>query len=221
MIIVESLVASVESLVDIWRNRDRLPTVEELRPASCPLCHNPAHGEAGRLGIVGHGTYERQVLGLVSILADIVIHIRRFLCRRCGSTMSVLPDQLHPRRWYAAVVIFEALRLQLVEERSESEIRKRFAPSLDESQWRSLRRWRKELGVTLWACLSARLGFAKDLVTSREEGRRRLLRLASEGAGTSPDDPARGLLRGTVHARSFTWFLGHDAPSALTNRSPP
>ncbi len=207
-IIVQALCDRIEELF----GAARLPSVERLRPSSCPLCGQLAFVAGERLGIVGHGTYRRQVLGLREVEGETIATVRRYLCRGCERTISVLSDHLHPRRWYAAATILEVLKLHLLEGVSEAEIRKRSGVETDSESWRSLRRWRTELLVTLWYWLSRRLGFRKETPT-RSEGRRRLRRLLSEG-------PARSLLRSTVHFRGLSWPLGRDPPEELAAQSP-
>ena len=208
MVIVQALCDRIEELFEA----DRLPPVERLRPDSCPLCGQLAFVPGERLGIVGHGTYRRQVLGVVETGMAAITIVRRYRCRGCERTISVLSDHLHPGRWYAAGTILEALRLHLLEGASEVEIRRRFGIELDAESWRSLRRWRSQLLVTLWYWLARRLGALTEPAT-RSEGRRRLRRLLSEG-------PARSLLRVTVHFRGFVWRLGRDPPEELAAESP-
>lgn len=218
MVIVQAFCDRIEELFD----RARLPPVERLRPRSCPLCGQLAFVPGERFGIVGHGTYRRQVLGVAEADGETIAIVRRYLCRGCRHTINVLSDHLHPGRWYAAGAILEALRLHLLEGVSESEIRRRFGVELDSESWRSLRRWRSELLVTLWYWLSRRLGFRKEAPT-RSEGRRRLGRLLCEAASKEKLDAAtaaRSLLRSTVHFRGRSWPLGHDPPEELVAESP-
>ncbi len=218
VMIVRSLVDRVEELFEVTR----LPSVEELRPASCPLCGELAFSPGERLGIVGHGTYRRQVLGVVDVTGESVTHVRRYLCRGCKRTISVLSDDLHPRRWYAAGSILEALRLQLLEEKSEREIRERFGVVTESESWRSLRRWRSDLLVTLWYWLSRRLGI-RGKARTREEGRQRLRRLFAEAASVVKPGAfcvARSLIRSTVHFQGVAWPLGHDPPEKLRAETP-
>ena len=218
VIIVRALLPSVEEFLDVWRYRERLPSVEELRPTRCPRCGFLAR-EPGRtlLGIVGHGTYSRQVLGLAAWAASVVVFIRRYACRGCAKTISVVPDLIHPRRWYAAQVILESLRLHLIEEKSESEIREHFDVVVDSGCWRSLRRWRSQLLYRLWFWYAKRLG-VKGPATTRSAGCFRLRRLLAEATSpaTEPNltSIARTLLAGTVHDRDVCWPLGHDPPES-------
>jgi hypothetical protein len=219
MMIVQSLLDRIEELFDVTR----LPSVDCLRPTTCPCCGKPAFSLGERLGIVGHGTYRRQVLGLVEASGDGTILVRRYLCQGCKRTMSILSAGLHPSRWYAGGVILEALRLHLLEGQSEREVREHFGIGVDSESWRSLRRWRSQLLVTLWAWLRGRLG-ARGKATSREDGRHRLRQLLSEAG---PDKhfgdaftAARRLLTGTVHSQGLSWPLGHDPPGQLRTESP-
>ena len=218
MIIVRSLVDRIEELFDVVR----LPSVEQLRPSSCPLCGKLAFSPGERLGIVGHGTYRRQVLGVVEVEGESVTLVRRYFCRGCRHTISVLSDDLHPHRWYAAGAILEALRLHLLEGESERQIRERFGVAVDSESWRSLRRWRSELLVTLWYWLGRRLGVQKK-TGARGDGGRRLRRLFSEAAvefSVDGSTAARLLLGSTVHLRGHSWALGRDPPEKLTAELP-
>lgn len=222
VIILRSLVASVEELLDA---AEVLPPVEALRPASCPGCGELAFGAGRPLGIVGHGTYTRQVLGVASAVRDVLVRVRRFLCRGCGKTMSVLADVLYPGCWYAGTVILEALRLHLVAGLSEREVRSRFAVVVGSESWRSLRRWRRELFWPLWGWLAATLG-ARGPARTRDEGRRRVLRLVADALATvggAREDgagarAARRLLAGTVHGRGRCWPLGQAPPDSVAWR---
>ena len=213
MIIVRVLCEHVEELFD----RSRLSSVEALRPSSCPLCGQLAFSAGERLGIVGHGTYRRQVLGYVEFeTADTLV--RRYLCRGCTHTISVLSDHLHPKRWYSGGAILEALKLYLLDGLSEREIRRHFGVVIDSESWRSLRRWRSELLVTLWYWLARRLGVNRK-ARMRPESHQRLRRLFGEAArdkALGSFMTARVLLRSTVHFQGHVWPLGRDPPEILT-----
>jgi hypothetical protein len=205
----------VESVLASFRDRALLPSVDELRPIDCPLCRHLAHRPDERLGIVGHGTYDRQVLGYPE-LGDLTVFLRRYRCLGCGTTISVLPDVLLPWRWYAAPVIFGALWRHLVEEQRASAIRVHYGVAVE--RWRSLRRWRRELLVRLWLLYGARLG-ARGPARTRAEGRRRVVRLHAEAldptAGVTPETAVRQLAASTAHVRGYAWPLGHDPPENL------
>ncbi|MFQ5931307.1 MAG: DUF6431 domain-containing protein [Nitrospiraceae bacterium] len=224
MIIVTHLADSIDELLD---GSETVSCVEATRPTNCPLCGEPARRPgAFRLGIVGHGIYLRQVLGIVEAGAgQCIVKVRRYLCRGCKRTISILPDVLHPRRWYAAGVILEALRLHLVEEKSERQIRRHFGVAVDSESWRSLRRWRWQLLLRLWRWLAAALG-VKGPARTRREGRRRLVRLLAqadelERKGGAGFVVAPRLLLGTVHEQNRCWFSGHVWPGLVPQNLPP
>jgi hypothetical protein len=226
VIILHSLVATVEQLCALSADS---PSLESLRPLFCLLCGQPARNSEGVLQLVGHGMYSRQVRGLVE--TDwIVIWIRRFLCLACGHTMSRLPDWLHPWRWYAGTVIVEALYRHCILLEPAATIGARFGRPHGATEWRSLRRWRKQLlmSPTLWGWLGPRLGFRKP-ATDRADGRNRLLRLLAEGGYVLRSGPAvmddisrvvRRTLQGLVHNRKHAWPLTHFLPGSSPVRAP-
>jgi hypothetical protein len=178
VVIVHSLAISVEQLCA--RSRDA-PCIDCLRPKFCVFCGEPARDARGVLQLVGHGCYSRQVRG-ISETIWIVIWVRRFLCLKCGHTMSLLPDWLHPLRWYAATVIIEALCRHAISGESSSAIGERFGRPCGETAWRSLFRWRRELLISpsLWGWLGPRLGVLKPAF-GRTQCASHLRRLLTEG----------------------------------------
>ena len=159
---------NVEDLVSLTF----LPSVDEDRVASCPGCSHPAHPASGKLGIVGHGTYARQVRGL-SPGGWIIIHVRRYLCLGCRRTISVLPNSLHPGRWHAAAAILRALVEALLLGTSTADLRESLGPGDRAPHWTSVGRWARELGGKLWPWFAPELGHAEGV--PREEFLRRLL----------------------------------------------
>jgi branched-subunit amino acid transport protein len=95
------------------QNLSRVPSTDELRPVQCPSC-GVAAGPPGALRLVGHGRYRRQLLGLPDAPEGVVIFVRRFLCLACRKTASILPEEVHPRRWYAGAAILAALVRYLI-----------------------------------------------------------------------------------------------------------
>src|SRR5262249_23660606 len=182
------------------------------RPRSCSQCGQVAR-DGGRVRVQGHGLYRRQVCGLGE--GWIVIWVRRYLCRDCGHTMSRLPDWLHPWRWYAATAIIEALYRHLIVKGPARTISLRFGRMGGGGEWRSLRRWRKQLLVspTLWGSLGSRLGITEP-AEHRKQGERHLsrllgeMRIAYQSATTVLDKLAtavRRSLSGLVHNRRQAW----------------
>lgn len=218
--ILQTLSVAVDALLELGR---RLPSVDALRPASCPGCGSLAvvPGQR-RLGIVGHGTYERQVLGL-DTPGQVIVPVRRFLCCACLVTTSVLPDVLYPGRWYGAWVILEALVLAFALGVPIEQVRREFGVDADTRGWRSLDRWRRELLAPLWGWLAGGLG-VHGASESRDEARRRLVRLLG-GVGARPErgEGARvgpRLLHGRVHDRLSLWLPEHGRPGADRRESP-
>ena len=195
--------------------------MEELRPPFCTACGQPARA-GGRVWVVGHGCYSRQVRGLGQGWR--VIGVRRYRCRACGHTMSRWPDWLHPWRWYAATVIIEALYRHLILGETARPIGLRFGRPDEASEWRSLRRWRAQLLVspTLWGWLGSRLGISQP-AESRAEGQLSLtrwlgeMRIAWESAAKVLDELAvavRTSLRGLVHNRLQAWPMAQFRPGS-------
>lgn len=224
LIILHSLVAAVEQLCA--KSVDA-PSAEDVRPKFCLICGQAAHSPEGTLKVVGHGSYSRQVRGVVETW--IVIWVRRFLCLACGHTMSMLPDWLHPWRWYAGTVIIEALYRHCILMEPAGSIGALFGRAQDATEWRSLRRWREQLLVspTLWGWLGPRLGIAEP-ASNRAEGRTYLERLLAEGGSIvctgilaieEVSSAARRTLRDLVHDRKRAWPLRSFLPGSLSSGS--
>ena len=218
VVIVHSLAVTVEQLCA--RSPDA-PAIARLRPKSCVCCGEPARNAQGVLQLVGHGMYCRQVRGL-SEAGWFIIWVRRFLCRVCGHTVSLLPDWLHPWRWYAATVIVEALYRHCVISESARVIGVRFGRSADTSTWHSLLRWRRQqlVSMTLWGWLGPRLGIRKPAI-AKPQAAAYVHRLLAEGGlqVRSTVDlvkqlPAavRKTLRDLVHGRKSAGSLGQFLP---------
>jgi hypothetical protein len=221
LIIIHSLAILVEQLC---AKSAGAPSVEEVRPSFCVFCGQAARNAEGVLQLVGHGMYSRQVRGVLEV-GWLIIWIRRFRCLMCGHTTSLLPDWLHPWRWYAGTVIVEGLYRHCILKESAGSIGARFGRPEDATEWRSLRRWRKQLLIspTLWGWLGPRLGITQPAF-HRSEGRIYLQRLLAEGnhmvsAGVQEivdlSAPVRRTLRDLVHNRKYAWPLKHFLPGIL------
>lgn len=165
--------------------------------------------------------YSRQVCGLIET-GWIVIWVRRFLCLVCGHTMSLLPDWLHPWRWYAGTAIIEALYRHCVLLEPASAISGRFGRHPGATEWRSLRRWRAQLlmSPTLWGWLGPRLGVTTP-AGNRREGKIHLERFLAEAGlfaqsgGEIIKDVStavRKSLSDLVHDRKTAWPLRRFLP---------
>ena len=210
VVIVRTFPVAVEDLAD----RSRLPALDELRPRSCPSCGHPARSPGAPMGIVGNGTYRRQVLGVVAATESLVILVRRFLCRGCDVSISVLPDALLPRRWYAGTVMLLALALSLLRGQSASEVRRGLRHRGEAHGWKTLDRWQRQLLAPLWNWVAAQIGFedcgpGADRV-QRSTRLRRLLLLRGVHA-RSPDadieQAACALAMNTTHTQAESWQI--------------
>jgi len=166
------------------------------------------------MGIVGNGTYSRQVLGLVAASESLVILVRRYLCRGCRGSISVLPDALFPRRWYAGGAMLLALVHSLLLGKSADAVRRRLTQRGEAHGWKSLERWQGQLLAPLWSWVAGQIGFADRGPESdrpQRAGRlRRLLGLHGVHA-RSPDaaieQAACALVMNTAHSRAKSWLL--------------
>lgn len=196
MINVSAFAVDVEDLTDL----NRLPSVDQLRPSSCPRCGAPSCPPGKSLGIVGHGTYRRQVRGLAP--GDwAIIFVRRYLCRCCGGTISVLPDELLPRRWYTGGAILRVLVDVLVRGITVAALRSIVGPGERSPHWTSPGRWASQLGTSLWQWRAAELANRKSLDAGVLI--QRLMNLAGadiRGPSTDLEAAARFLVTGTSHA---------------------
>ena len=228
MVILHALVVLVEQLCA--KSADG-PSLEKLRPIYCsnPKCGAPARNSEGILQLVGHGVYLRQVRGLTGV-GWIEIWIRRFRCLVCGCTMSVLPDWLHPWRWYAAPVILEALYRRCILGETACSIGKRFGRPIDATEWRSLRRWRLQVLIspTLWGWLGSRLGIVEP-ARDRPKAAAYLIRLLGSAGQQALSGiegvreislTARRTLSNLIHNRKIAWLAGHFPPGVESRGSP-
>ena len=163
---------------------------------------------------MGHGTYLRQVLGRLSAAKALVIRVRRYLCRGCKRTISVLPDALLPGRWYAATVILLALTLSLLCGVSAREVRRRLGEPGETSGWKTLLRWQRQLLSPLWSWVAAQLGCAGCGPgagrVQRMDRLRKLLSLRGADARSPTGEIERvacALASGSAHARGQSWEI--------------
>ena len=125
------------------------PPVEDVRPASCPVCHAASRPAGGPLGLHGHGLRSRQLRGPPAPGAppgDCVIQARRYACQHCPAILTVVPCETVPRRHYAATAIAFALALYGVCNQSHADVRAQVSPSKivgvrAARRWSTLSRW--------------------------------------------------------------------------------
>lgn len=134
---------------------DRLPEVDDVRPASCRSCSHPAKTH-GRVWVQGHGKGTRQVV-VVPAVGDEPATVdeswkRRFRCVRCHAVVVVLPPGVMPRFLYCAAAIVVAwflvepapLGLGLTHEQAyarQGMFRCTRWREASKYRWRSLGRW--------------------------------------------------------------------------------
>jgi hypothetical protein len=79
----------------IQRYTEEIADVDRYRPDHCPQCESPSP-------LTGHGFYRRT---LVDLAFDGIIRVRRYLCRSCRRTTSLLPDLALPWLRFSVSVI--------------------------------------------------------------------------------------------------------------------
>ena len=144
-----SKIRIVQAELDVKLWRDRLPTVDEVRPGRCPGCDAPSRPSGRNLGLHGHGLRERDQWGPVQLDAVATafgILARRYRCQSCGAVIVVLPRGAVRRRLYSAGAIAFALGLWAVGGLAPAAVRERVSPHrfvgpTAAGGWASLRRW--------------------------------------------------------------------------------
>jgi Domain of unknown function (DUF6431) len=160
---------------------------DRYRPDRCPLCQ-------ARCCLLAHGFYYRT---LVHLDFDDSIPIRRYLCRLCRRTVSLLPDFVLPYLRHSIVIISLFLVCRLLAGRSLREAAQAaFQPSMPYQRaqfW--VRRFRKQAAGLCAALGSLTAGvIAADFVT------RALQMLEAIGWST-----AHGFLFGALRMHILGW----------------
>lgn len=204
------------SLLEV-ENPSRVPAPSTLRPRHCPCCGSAA-GSPGSPRLVGHGLYRRQVLGHADSPKGAEIYIRRFLCLSCGVTISILPDELLPGRWYVAGTILIALVLHLLAGQCAHALRRAFGSASESRRWRSLERWARHSFDELWPWKAAEIAWSKGAALDSRDSRASMLRRFLNHLGaTNPYPPdqcraaARRVAAGMVHTRDRSWLMSRTA----------
>jgi len=165
------------------------PSVSDVRPARCPACGAASRPVGSALVVWGHGTRERTLWGPMTPEASptqITIQVRRYLCRACGVTCTVVPQGVAARYRYTGAAIALALGLWSVLRWPPAKVRTAISPwsTVGASQvgrWRSLGRWTRDItrgrllgGVTFYSSYAR--GPIRDIAT----------RIAQLAAGRGP-----------------------------------
>ncbi len=136
----------VYSAVEVKNWAEKVPGVEQARPACCSRCGVASRPPGAAIAVVGHGLRRRQVRGPAEATGEPEIRtiaVRRYHCLRCGGITTVLPRGLCARRHYSASAIGLSLCLFGVERLSLGETRRRVCPwrSFVTEQWTTLPGW--------------------------------------------------------------------------------
>lgn len=145
----------VESEIEIKTWQQRLPTVEQARPARCPACEQPSCPVGGPLQLHGHGTRDRQVRGPGGPdekATTIIVSARRYRCLCCGAVILVVPRGVRARRLYSVSAIGFALALWGLLQATAAEVRRRVNPATilgatAATGWVTLRRWARAVAT--------------------------------------------------------------------------
>ena len=82
---------------------EQLGDSDRYRPSSCPLCQ-------AKQPLIAHGFYTRTI---VDVTFDGVIRVRRYLCRLCRRTVSLLPEWVLPYLRFSIPVLACFLKARL------------------------------------------------------------------------------------------------------------
>jgi hypothetical protein len=139
----------VQSAVDLKSWLQRFPTVDEVRPARCPVCGAVSCPVGGPLALHGHGTRERTLFGPVEPgqpPVSVAFVARRYRCVPCTTVLTVVASSVLARRRYSAAAIAYALALWGLVLESAAQVRRRVNPAklvgaTAAAGWTTLRRW--------------------------------------------------------------------------------
>jgi hypothetical protein len=139
----------VQSAISIKSWLQRLPTVEEARPATCPVCGAASCPVGSPLQLHGHGRRGRQVRGPgqpEEEAATVELVVRRYRCVPCGAVSTVVPQEILARRLYSVAAIGLALALWGLTQATAAQVRRRVSPAkiigpTAVTGWATLRRW--------------------------------------------------------------------------------
>jgi hypothetical protein len=182
-----------------------VPSVDLLRPSTCPVCGQAGCPPGADLGIVGHGLRERQFRGPSEAGAApkaVSVQVRRFLCK-CGVVLTVVPSETIPRRLYTSSAIAWALALFGVSQLPVSEVRRQTSPwpiigEAAQGAWAVLHRWIRAIRA---GRLFLGLRTSPSDFSARQVAERVALGLASLGPPPSGEvQVATRAFQGAVHA---------------------
>jgi len=159
----------------------RFPHLAFPRPDVCPHCH------AARL-FIGHGFYRRKALSPTQVF---LVYLKRWYCKGCHHTLSLLPSFLLRFRHYLLAVIQSVVVLRFEDDASWAQLAQQGAVDGAPSP-RTQRRWCGSFA----AHASAWLGPILETL-AEHDARSPLLDPLGENAG--PRDAPRALLQAALH----------------------
>jgi hypothetical protein len=138
--------------------------------------------------MIGHGFYPRKALGQVKVY---VLRIKRWYCKACHQTVSLLPSFLLRFRHYLLVVIQSVVVTRFEDEASWAQVSRRCAAKGAPSP-RTIHRWCDSLAehAPLWWA-------AAQQTLAEHDAASPLLDPLGEAAG--PRDAPRALLQAALH----------------------
>lgn len=139
----------VRSQVDVKLWTGDGPSVDEARPAVCPVCGAASRPTGALLVLHGHGRRDRQLRGPPmpgGAPTTQVIFVRRYECQRCGAVMTVGPREMVTRRLFSGSAIALALALFGIVGLCAKAVRAQVSPwavvgATSASGWCTLLRW--------------------------------------------------------------------------------
>jgi hypothetical protein len=137
--------------IDVKSWISRLPTVDDVRPGSCPRCGAASRPAGGSIVLQGHGLRRRDQWGPPDASGPPEVGEitgRRYRCTACRALLLVLPRGVLPRQLYSAAAVALALALWGVEHLAPAKVRARVSPwrivgAAAAGGWAALRRWAK------------------------------------------------------------------------------
>jgi hypothetical protein len=157
----------------------RRDEVGRMRPERCPGCDG-TH-------IIGHGWYRRWEVWATG-QQELLSGIKRWLCKGCRKTISLLPDFLHHHRHYRLAAIEDVLRGRIEQDIPVNTLTPREVggPGPAPSD-RSVRRWEAAFRMQALRWLSGVLTMLARVMPT-------LASLDPHGGGAARTDPALTLL---------------------------
>ncbi|MCX6054418.1 MAG: DUF6431 domain-containing protein [Chloroflexi bacterium] len=156
-------------------------TRDSQRPAGCPCC-------GCQDCLIGHGYYSRKPKGSQEVDR---VWIKRWLCKSCRRTLSMLPDILLSSRHYLLVVIRQVLEARFEHKWSWAELKANY-DTIGMPALRTMQRWCKSFGreALRW------LGIVQETLARQDSSS---TWLDPQGEALKAQRPAEALLVASEH----------------------